>query len=283
MADPKNAFDLMKEQFTNYGLGDLWENALLPLIQGGLDPNTQAGMDQIELNIRDTDVYKTRFKANEARKAAGLPELSIGSYIQAEQNYKEFMQAAGLPKSFYDEPEDFTRWIENDVSANEAQQRVSLARQWVQNLDPNFRSTMLEDYGVDADHLTAFALDPDRGTALIEQTYNAAVFKGTAKNFGVDVSRDTAEQAYSSGVVSQQQAQQGFASVAEQRQTASKLGSLYGETLDEDALVKEQFNFDGADKVTEAKKKVTSLERANFSGTSGIGQNSLSKKKQSGL
>ena len=57
-------------------------------------------------------MYKKRFKANEARRKAGLAELTPGTYIALEDQYRKLMQEAMLPAGFYDNPEDFTGLIE---------------------------------------------------------------------------------------------------------------------------------------------------------------------------
>src|SRR5690349_3189294 len=71
--------------------------------------------DTITVLLRDTPAYKQRFSANDARVKAGLPALDPQEYLAVEQSYRQVMSSAGLPVGFYDEPSDFTKWIESDV------------------------------------------------------------------------------------------------------------------------------------------------------------------------
>lgn len=273
-----NAFDYMRSLFAGYGLGELWDSHILPALT---DLGENATEERLMPYIENTDTYRERFKANEVRKQKGLRQLSIAEYVRTEENYRDMMQAAGLPPSFYDEPEDFTRWIENNVSADTAQQRVTAARKWVQEIDPAYRRVMRDDYGVDSDQLTAYALDPERGLDLIERQYDAAIFKGTAAKYGSQVDTATAE-LYGSTTDAQGAAQR-FAQVAAQRKSADKLSSVYGEQLTEQDLITSAFNGDGADKVNDTVKSLTAKEQATFGGSSAADSRSLSKKRSSGI
>ncbi len=265
------AYDDMLQTFRDKGLGDL-----LPAIENiWAEGNTDSNV--IMVLLRETPDYKVRFKANAVRVQNNKSELSPGEYVQMEQSYRDLMGYAGL--SNYFGPDDFTKWIENDVSPMEAQQRVVTAKKAVETVDPAMKQALTDMYGVDSDGIAAYFLNPEKMVGVLEQQYNAAVVKGTASNFNVNVNKSTAEQ-IAGNQVGLQQAQQEFGQVADQTHEAARLGALYSDAITQDDLVKEQFGLQGGTDVTARKKKLASQERAAFSGSSGIGQTSLSKNKQ---
>lgn len=266
-----STYDEIIATFQQFGLGDLVPALEEQWKSGYTDATT------ILVNLKSTDAYKVRFKANDARVRAGLPELSPGEYVQMESSYRDLMGYAGLSKFFG--PDDFTKWIENDVSPMEAQQRLVTAKKAVETIDSATKQALTDMYGVDSDGIAAYFLSPEKATGVLEQQYNAAVVSGTASNFNVNVNKSTAEQIGANGV-GLQQAQQQFGQVADQSTDAARLGALYSDAITQDDLVKEQFGLQGGTDTTAKKKKLASQERAAFSGSSGIGQTSLSKNKQ---
>lgn len=270
-SDPA-VIDGYKAKFDQFGLPALWSKFYDLVKLGYTDP------DVIMFKLADTQEYKDRFKGNAARVKAGLSELSPGSYVALENQYKSLMKTAGLPAGFYDNNDDFTSFIEHDVSPMEAQARVATAKAAVNNIDPNYRQSMLSMYGVDSGGLAAYFLNPEKATSVLEAQNNAAVVKGTATNFGVGVDKATAEQIGSNGY-QLQQSQQLFGQVADQTKAAGRLGELYGDAVTSADLVKEAFGLTGGAEVTTKKSGLASQERAQFSGSSGVGQNSLGKKK----
>ena len=269
----QNVYELVRSKFAEFGLESLF---------GQLEKAWQEGFTQddtavILQRLSTTDEYKQRFSANEKRKAAGLAELTPGEYVQLENQYRDLTKTAGLSRFFA--AEDFTKWLENDVSPMEAQQRVATAKKAADQVDPAYKQAMADMYGVDLDGIAAYFLNPEKTMGVLESQHNAAIIKGTATNFKVGMDAGTAELLAGQGVGGQEAAQ-GFGRVSDQRDAAGRLGALYGDELSESDLVKEQFGLAGGTDVTTKKKKLASKERAAFSGTSGIAQGSLSQKKQ---
>jgi hypothetical protein len=54
---------------------------------------------------------KRRFAGNQQRRKLGLPVLSPREYLETEAAYRQVMESAGLPRGFYDSPDDFSSWI----------------------------------------------------------------------------------------------------------------------------------------------------------------------------
>lgn len=90
----QSAYDLLYNEFDRYGLGSLVA-PLKDLITSGVSPS------EFTLRLRETDAYKKRFSANEARIKNGLRALSESEYIRNEDAYQEVMRRRGLPESYY--------------------------------------------------------------------------------------------------------------------------------------------------------------------------------------
>ena len=121
--------EYLSQVFNSYGL-----NALAPkikeFVQQGFTPDT------VTLKLQETPEYKQRFIGNESRRKSGLSVLSPKEYLATEDAYRQIMRSTGLPKGFYDSPDDFSKFIESDVSPTELKQRVDLAQTAIDNPDP---------------------------------------------------------------------------------------------------------------------------------------------------
>lgn len=255
----------LNDLFSNYGLGTLAPK-ILEFIKQGYDGNTVA------ILLQETPEYKQRFAANETRRAKGLPVLSPAEYLAVERSYRELLSSAGLPIGFYDQPEDFRAWIENDVAPAEIKQRVDVAVQLVNNIDPSVRSYFERWYSTG--DMIAYALDRKRATAVIERQAAAAVVGGAAADQGLAIDAGLAERIAQTGI-NTGQARAGFGAVAQDRATAEKLGALYGEQYGVDDLVEEVF-FEDAE-AGRKRRRLASRERAAFSGSSAVNQRSLTR------
>ena len=135
--------------------------------------------------MRDTEQFRTRFKANAARAKAGLPELDPATYIGLEQQYAATLRANRLPVGFYDQPDDFNALIEGDVSPQELQSRISEGFVKVRDADPQVRAEMQRLYGVGSDEqLAAYFLDPQKGLQALEREARAAEIAARGREQG---------------------------------------------------------------------------------------------------
>lgn len=264
----QNAYDLLAQMFESYGLGEL-----VPTIRDLVAHDY--GSDTIALKLQETDAYKQRFAGNEARKKAGLPVLSPAQYLQQEASYRQALQMYGLPSGFYDQPSDFAAWIGNDVSPSEIQSRAAAASDAVTSANPEYRQALKDYYGLTDGDLVSYFLDQKRALPVLERQTRAAQIGGAALEQGLNVSAGRADQLAGYGI-DQSTARQGYSSIAQALPTLDKLAGIdktaYGQADAENA-----FLLDNADAITKT-KKLASNERARFSGSSGIGQGSLSTK-----
>ena len=268
--------------YSKIGLGELFDTLILEEVVR--DPN-QTSREVLKSNkIQDSEVYKKRFKANDARLANGMKPLDPVDYVQLEETYKQYMQQAGLPKGFNDNPDDFQDWIGKGVAATEVQGRVQMAADAYQTLeanDPGQLQALRDMYGIGRDGVMAYFLDPDKATPLLEKQNQLAASKiaGAGNNFGVSTAKAQAESLAAKGVT-EQEARERYRGISAEADQVSRLGAIYGDSVSSEDQVTEAFGLSGANEVTKRKKKLASQERAAFSGTSGIAQGSLSQKKQ---
>jgi hypothetical protein len=270
-AKRKSAYDTLYEEFDKYGLGTLVSDIKTILVDGSLDPT------EFSLKIRNTDAYKARFIANEARLAKGLKALSPASYIALEDQYQDVMRRYGLPDTYYSKSptgiqEGFNKLIENDVSNIELEDRISTAQKRVLQSNPEVLASLKEFYpDINNADILAYTLDPKNAIENIKRKVTAAEIGGAATQAGLKTGMTRAEELTAAGVT-KQQAQQGFQTVAEVAPRGSQLAEIYKQNpYTQQTAETEVFGLGGAVEAAKQRKKLTSLETAAFQGSAGAG------------
>lgn len=266
--EDRDAYMALLSLFSGYGLGSLAPK-ILEYVQQGY------GADTITVLLQRTDEYKQRFAANETRRAKGLPVLSPQEYLATETAYRQLMRNAGLPEGFYDQPDDFTNFLAMDVSPTELKQRVDIANQATALADDSTKQA-LSQMGITGPDITAYFLDPNRATTLIQKQMATAQIGGAALANNLQFNQNTAEQFALMGIT-QAQAREGYGAIAGYLPQASKLGDIYGQAYDQAVAEAEVFGQSGA--AAEQRKKLASQERASFSGATGGAKAGLSAKR----
>lgn len=277
----QSAYDLLYSQFAQYGMGALVE----PLKQF-----IQQGMSSAEftLRLRDTDAYKKRFAANASRIAKGLGALSEAEYIGLEDQYQNIMRNYGLPSSYYTRgdmgrQEGFEKFISNDVSAVELEDRITTAQKRVINANPEVSTALKQFYpDITNSDILAYTLDPEKGLEGIKRKITAAEIGGAAIAQGLQTGVTRAEELAQYGVT-KDQAQQGFQTIASVVPRAGVLADIYktgpyGQTQAE----QEVFGLAGAEEAAKQRRKLSELERASFSGSAGAAQGALGRERAMG-
>ena len=260
-----DAYRLILNVFTQYGLGSLAPKIMEFLRKG-------YSSDRVALELQNTKEYQQRFSGNEARRKAGLPVLSPAEYLSTEDSYRQIMQAAGVPKGFYDSPNDFAGFIGNGVSPAEIQGRVTAATDMINKANPQELAYFKKFYT--HGDLIAFALDPTKAAPLVGKAFAAAGVGGAAASQGIGIDRATAESLAGMGIDANS-ANQGFSQIASDRPQASKLSAIYGDSYTQDQQIADVFKNDAA--AGEQRKKLASKERAAFGNASAMGNTSLSQ------
>jgi hypothetical protein len=266
----QSAYDLLFEQFNQYGMGALVE-PLKQFIQQGLSSS------EFTLRLRDTDAYKKRFAANASRIAKGLSALNEAEYIGLEDQYQNIMRQYGLPASYYTRgdmgrQEGFEKFLANDVSAAELEDRVLTAQSRVINANPEVLASLKQFYpGITDGDILAYTLDPDKALTDIKRKVTAAEIGAGAMQAGLGITGTRAEELGAAGVT-KQQAQQGFQTVAEVAPRGGVLSEIYKQSpYTQTTAEAEVFGLAGSTEAAKQRKKLTSLETAAFGGSAGAG------------
>jgi hypothetical protein len=202
-ADQRQQFAMLSGYLQQIGLSSLFQLDAQGNPGGWLWNQLLSGIDtgeELQIAIQSTDVFRRRFgviQEQQARAARGEPVyvMSPAEVIEYETNVKQMMRAAGLPPSFYDQPEDFHSLILKDISPAEIAERITQAYDYVLSAPPEVRAAFEDFYGVgngDA-QLAAWALDPDRTVRDITKATRTAYAAGMADRFDVQIDRAAAE------------------------------------------------------------------------------------------
>jgi hypothetical protein len=263
--DQKDAFASLNALFTSYGLGSLAPK-IVDFIKQGYSADT------INLLLQETTEYKQRFAANEVRRQKGLPVLSPAEYLATETSYRQIMRAAGLPAGFYDQPQDFQKFLEQDVSPTEIQSRVQSASDFINSASPEEKAAFSKWY-TNGD-MIAYALDPKRAAPLVEKAFATAQVGGAAAEQGLSIDQKMAQTIAEAGI-NGQQASQGMALVASTVGNDQKLAAISGDSINAYDLMRETFLNDQS--VSQKRDRLASQERARFGGSSAVGSGSLTQ------
>jgi hypothetical protein len=266
----KSAYDLLMEEFDRYGLGSLVEN-IKGLVQENVSPS------EFAIRLRQTDAYKKRFAANAQRIAQGLGAISEAEYIGLEDQYQNIMRQYGLPNTYYTKgdmgrQEGFEKFIANDISAVELEDRIATAQNRVINANPEVSRALKEFYpDITSGDILAYTLDPKNAIKNIQRKVTAAEIGGAAMGQGLQTSASRAEELAAAGI-DKAAAQQGFQTVAEVAPRGSMLSDIYRQgPYGQVQAEQEVFNLAGSAEAARQRKKLTSLETAAFSGSAGVG------------
>ena len=209
----ETASSILAATLKYYGMDD---PALLTDVKTALADRRITGastIDDIGIQLRESEAFKRRFAANEARRAANKPAYSVSQYLQLESSYRQVLNAAGMPKDFYNDKEDFETFISNDISPDEVQYRVQQGYAAVKNADPAVVNELKTLYGLDEGTLAAYFIDPNRTKDAVVRSARAAEVAAQArKQADIGLSAAQAEQLVLGGVT-EQQAQQAFGDV----------------------------------------------------------------------
>ena len=271
-----SAYNLLLNEFTQYGLGSLVSDIRELLVN-----NTPAS--EMSLVLQKTPAYQARFSANKDRIAAGLRVLRPAEYIALEDQYQNIMRNYGLPASYYTKDTTgkqpgFDKFIAGDVSAAELEDRIATAQKRVLNANPQV-STALKQFYPDITNgdILAYALDPSQGLEGIKRKVTAAEIGGAAIAQGLQTGVSRAEELARYGVTGQQ-AEQGFQTVAAIAPRGSQLAEIYQTSPYGQVQAEEEvFGLAGAAESRKRREKLTSLETAQFSGTAGRAAGALGR------
>ena len=209
----ETASSILAATLKYYGMD---EPALLQDVKTALADRRITGastIDDIGIQLRESEAFRRRFAANEARRAANKPAYSVSQYLQLESSYRQVLNAAGMPKDFYTDRTDIESFITNDISPDEVQYRVQQGYAAVKNADPAVVNELKTLYGLDEGTLAAYFIDPNRTKDAVVRSARAAEVAAQArKQADIGLTATQAEELVLGGVT-EQQAQQAFGDV----------------------------------------------------------------------
>ena len=283
----QSAYDLLYLEFSRFGLGSLVEDVKNYIVQG---------LSKSELTLRlrtESKDYQKRFAANAQRVDKGLAALDEAAYIGLEDQYQEIMRNYGLPASYYAKDkigtqEGFQKFIANDVSATELEDRVMTAQNRVLNANPEVLQAIKNFYGdsITNGDILAYTLNPEKGLADIKRKVTAAEIGGAAVQSGLNLGNTPEQRALyaaraaelGAAGITKAQAQQGYGTIGGGLQRGSELAAIYGQSpYTQTTAEKEVFGLAGKTEAEKQRKKITGLEKATFSGQTGVSSSALAR------
>jgi hypothetical protein len=278
LEDRRSAFQILREEFTRYGLGQLVGDIENLLIQG-TPPAEYA------FQLRQTPTYKQRFVANEQRIKKGLRALDEASYIGLEDQYQDVMRRYGLPESYYSRDEigtqkGFEKLIAANVSNIELERRIQNTQSRLFDANPEVMAAMRQFYpNVTGGEILAYALDPETAEPLLERKIAAAEIGGAALRAGLTTGLPRAEELAAAGIT-KAAAQEQYGKIASGLERGKRLSEIYQQpTYTQEVAEAEAFALPNAEQARRQRRKLGQLETAEFGGTSGVTGGALGRER----
>jgi len=284
----RSAFQLLKDEFNRYGIGELIGD-VEALIKGGLPPA------EFAIELRKTPTYQKRFQANQQRINAGLRAISEAEYISLEDQYQNIMRQYGLPAAYYEKNQfgkqaNLDKFIATDISPVELEERLQTGYKRVQDSNPEVLQALKAYYpDISNGDILAYVLDPKQAIQDINRKVTAAEIGGEAARAGLSMA---APERGITGVgvtdaeylarygVTKESARQGFGTIASGLERGKQLSEIYQQPDYTQAVAEaEVFALPDAEKARRQRRKLTQLETATFGGTTGMTGGALSRER----
>ena len=276
MAEELRGWQILRQLFIDNGLPELAD----VIVQIAQDAGADAGSAAITEELRKTDVYKTRFKANFDRLAAGKNVLTEGEYLYQERQYRETMksyQAGSLATRA-----NFASLIANDVSVVEVSERFAGAYSRVTKAVNSDDKALVDELrklypAITDNEIANSLLLGTEGAKYLSSKLDIADIKAAETETGIKSSFG-AERLAAEGI-NRGQARIGLSKVAEKKSGYEQASRMFGETNIQ-GLQKELESENLLGQTSKRTKRLASQSRAQFGGQSGITSGSLGRKKQ---
>lgn len=289
-----DAITAVSSLLSSYGIGDLAGPITNAVMKG-------YSSDTIELIMQDPNssdplavAFQKRFAANKIRAAAGKPVLSPAEYLNAERSYAQIMKSYGVPG--LGNKEVYSGFLANDVAATEVADRVGLAVDRFQNADANTKMALNTFFPMlSQGDVIAAMLNPEQSLPALKRKVQIAEIGGAAltQNIATSLNASVADTdfknieggsigatALAEAGVTKEQAQAGYASIADRLPRAEFLSSIsQGDDYTQKQAEQEQFL--GLASAKRAREQLSATEVGRFGGSSGVNKTSLTKGKGS--
>lgn len=267
-----SAFDVMEQGLLSFFTSAEDRDTVARIkdfLRGGLEGDKSS--DQIDLELRQQDFFKQRFKGNEGRRAAGLAEYDPATYLRAEEQYADILNSYGL--TGLARRDTFASLIGGLVSAEEARSRVVNVYDRIRNADQALRQQLdpLFSAGITQEQLAESLLLGKEGAASLQRKIGQAEIRAEAATRGL-TSRLSDVELERMGVT-RQQAAAGFERVAQELTPLTRLREIYERPAVTTGIAEqtqtelEQEAFMGLQ--SQRRKRLIEQEAATFSGSAG--------------
>jgi hypothetical protein len=183
---------------------------------------------------RQDPSYDTIFPGNKTER--GQIRYDEVTYFALEDSYIGTLAEYGVPRatSINLLQDRFVSLLENEVSANEFQQRVAAVYRGVQENIPQVKTFYADNFGIDLDEQSIFlgALDPSVGEDIVAGKITTAQIGGEAARAGFTISLEEARRIQQFGL-SQAEARRLFTQAQTQIPQIQELQEREGRTTDE--------------------------------------------------
>jgi hypothetical protein len=269
----QSAYDILYAEFDKYGLGSL-VSEVQKYIVDGLSPA------EFTLKLRASKPYQERFAANTKRIANGFRAIDEATYLGLEDAYQVIMMNYGLPENYYARgnlgvQKGFEDLIGGNVDPITLEERI-IEGQKVTKGNKAIIDTAKEFFPTltDGDFL-AYVLNPKSGLEDIKRKVTAIEIGAGAAEAGLGINLQRALELGTAGI-NKAQAKQGYAAIAGGVQRGSQLAAMLGENPYTQTTAEEEvFGLAGKTKAAEQRQKITGLEKATFSGQTGLSAGAL--------
>lgn len=267
-----DAYALLESTFREFGLEEL-----VPEIQKYMERGL--GSNQAAIELRKSEVYTTRFKGNEIRRAAGLNVLTEAEYLGLEDSYSQTLRAYGLQNYFGIDRKVKTAAmadiIGNDISAVEFKDRIDTVVTRVNNSDPNIKATLRSFYNITDTDLVKYFLNPKENLPKLQEKVTAAEIGSEFIKQGLTTGITSAEEFAKLGI-DKAAAAKGAATIASVLPQTTFLASLspeeginYSQQTAEEEVIK------GLESARRKRTLLGEKEIGRFSGSAGTSRVSL--------
>jgi hypothetical protein len=271
--DKRDSFALIEATMRSYGFNEEELKEITDYISAGLI-NPKLGSNQLLLQLRQLESYKSRFAGNEQRRARGLNALSEAAYLAQERDYAQTLALYGQDR--FVNRQQLAQFIGNDISNTELSQRVATAVNRLQNADPVVLKQLSEYYpNINEKDVISYFLSPEETLPELQAKTTTAEIGATARQYGLDYGMSKASELQKYGV-NLERARTGFKNIAEVLPRSKELSEFYKASgINYNQEIAEQEEFKGLASARRAREKLKELEIATFSGQSGLSKNAL--------
>lgn len=271
-------------QLTNIGIdAEEMLGAMYDIRKAYPDINSADALSLLKYDKRYNAAYQKRFSGNAERAKAGLAPLDDKEYLANEAAYRKIFNAYGIDR--FANPETYATFIAKDLAPEEIGTRVSLVYNNIQRI-PVENKAALRAAGLTDSDLMAYALSPATTLPELQKKVQMAEIGSQALRQGLSISAKPMTEAspYSNvprttiGIeaiqrenLSPEAIATATRNVARVLPEAEKLTSIYaGRGPEYGRKQAEEEFYLGLASAEKAREQLGALEKASFSGESGV-------------